>query len=84
MHCHDPALGPPTVYPSHAHLNLYNLYAYFENKFRVGDGFWLLLEGNLVSIILAFLFSQLLSNYCSTVKERTELLQDLDFFIGWN
>ena len=82
MHCHDPALGPPTTYTSHAHLNLYNLYAHFEKKFRVGDGFWLLLEGNLVPIILVFLFSQLLSNYCNTVKERTELMQDLNVLMG--
>jgi hypothetical protein len=61
---------PPSAYPSHAHLNLYNLYAHFETKFRVGDGFWLLLDGNLVAVILAFLFSLLLSNYRTIVEEK--------------
>jgi hypothetical protein len=73
---------PPTsVYPTHAHLNLYNLYAHFETKFGAGDGFWLLLDGNLVVVILGFLFSLLLSNYRSTVEEKCDFYRIAIFFL---
>jgi hypothetical protein len=67
--------------PSQAHLNLYNLYAHSEAKFRVGDGFRLLLDGNLVPIFLAFPFTLLLSNYHTAVDRSMRLVQNLNVYV---
>lgn len=71
-------LVPPPTYPSQAHLNLCNLHDHSETKFRVGDGFRLLLDGNLVPMFLAFPFSLLLSNCLSAVQRSGQLLQNLN------